>query len=757
MDVGRFLCRDDGERRRMADVAQILRPGMPYLLAVFMLAGLAGVGTYGWLPLLPSAVALALFAVVWRINIARHARPEYVWAALFLFSEAALALAQVLGRGPRGYSLVVMAMPVLLAALVFARRVVALATAVAVALTGAVLLGVDLPEVQQSPAVAICALVVMISLAVTALVIRDLDDASRRLAFVDELTGALNRSALAPKLTEISEQALLTGEPIAVIIADIDRYKAINDEHGHSKGDRVLREVARRLGGCVSAFEPVYRFGGEEFLMLLPGLRAAAAGEVAQQMWRAVRERPIQGVTVTLSFGVASSGIEEPFDFDRVFAHADSALYAAKHAGRDRVHVDGVGDATNALQPAPPASAPHTEKRRSTLPRRVGSHGSGRRFAAAFATASTASGTGAPSTRARVVSEELEREYVVDLNRRLEPLFQVIAVTAFAAIATQISQFGWHALVPPMVGAVPYYVLSRFAYRFQRPSLAIGTGWVILQTSIAVGFTLASGAPLFALSLLVLLVPGRCAVLRTRPAAAGTVYTAVLMIAVAFTLDASRVLANPSLLMFPLALLFEAAYVGAVVGGSAVGFRGASTVDALTGLLNRYALGSRLTELEAPAQSPARTVAVVLGDLDHFKAVNDSAGHTVGDAVLRAAAERITASLRTFQRAYRVGGEEFLVLLPDTDVDAATRVAERLRQVIAASPCGGQPVTISIGVAANAAGTRFVYRDVFGRADAALYEAKHAGRDRVCAEPHPIGEPAPVTVAIAAAGAAYTG
>ncbi len=768
MDVGRFLCRDDGERRRMADVVQILRPGMPYLLAVFMLAGLAGVGTYGWLPLLPSAIALALFAAVWRINIARHARPEYVWAALFLFSEAALALAQVLGRGPRGYALVVMAMPVLLAALVFARRVVALATAIAVALAGAVLVGVDLPEVQHSPAVAICVLVVMVSLAVTALVIRDLDDASRRLAFVDELTGALNRSALAPKLTEISEQALLTGEPIALIIADIDRYKAINDEHGHSKGDRVLREVARRLGGCVSAFEPVYRFGGEEFLMLLPGLRATGAGEVAQQMWRAVRERPIQGVAVTMSFGVASSGIEEPFDFDLVFACADRALYAAKHAGRDRVHVDGVGDAANCPQPAQLVSSPHTEKRRSALPRRVGSHGSGRRLAAAFAAASTARGAGdgtaaqiqdaagAPNTGARVVSEELEREYVVDLSRRLEPLFQVIAVTAFVAIATQISQFGWHALVPPMVGAVPYYVLSRFAYRFQRPSLAIGTGWVILQTSIAVGFTLASGAPLFALSLLVLLVPGRCAVLRTRSAAAGTVYTAVLMIAVAFTLDAARVLANPALLMFPLALLFEAAYVGAMVGGSAVGFRGASTVDALTGLLNRYALGSRLTELEAPAQSPTRTVAVVLGDLDHFKEVNDSAGHTAGDAVLRAAAERITASLRTLQRAYRVGGEEFLVLLPDTDVDGARRVAERLRQVIAASPCGGQPVTISIGVAANAAGTRFVYRDVFGRADAALYEAKHAGRDRVCAEPHQIEQPAPRPVTITAPDAAYS-
>jgi diguanylate cyclase (GGDEF)-like protein len=351
------------------------------------------------------------------------------------------------------------------------------------------------------------------------------------------------------------------------------------------------------------------------------------------------------------------------------------------------------------------------------------------------------------ATRARVASKELEREYVIDLNQRLSLLFRVIAIGVFIAIATQVNEFGWHVLLPPMVGAVPYYLLSRFAYRFQRPSLAIGTGWVVLQTSIALGFMLAVGAPLFALSLLVLMVPGRCAVLRTRAAAAGTVYTGLLMTAVAFTLDASRVLDNPALLLFPLALLFEAGYAGAVVGGSAVGFRGASTVDALTGLLNRHALGSRLTELEVSAQHPERTVAIVLGDLDHFKAVNDTAGHSFGDAVLRVVAERITASLRTFQRAYRVGGEEFLVLLPDTDTEGAMRVAERLRAVIAANPCSGQAVTMSFGVAANAPGTPFLYTEVFARADLALYEAKRAGRDRVCAEPEEAAEPAPAAVA----------
>jgi two-component system cell cycle response regulator len=116
---------------------------------------------------------------------------------------------------------------------------------------------------------------------------------------------------------------------------------------------------------------------------------------------------------------------------------------------------------------------------------------------------------------------------------------------------------------------------------------------------------------------------------------------------------------------------------------------------------------------------------------------------------LRAAAERITASLRTFQRAYRIGGEEFLVLLPDTDLEAATRVAERLRHVIGARPCGGQLVTISLGVATNLPGTEFRYREVFARADSALYKAKRLGRDRVC------GDSGPAAPAAAGAAAAH--
>jgi diguanylate cyclase (GGDEF)-like protein len=221
----------------------------------------------------------------------------------------------------------------------------------------------------------------------------------------------------------------------------------------------------------------------------------------------------------------------------------------------------------------------------------------------------------------------------------------------------------------------------------------------------------------------------------TRAAALGTVYTALLMTGVALWLDAGRVAHNPAVLLFPLALLVEAGYAGAIVGRSAMASRGAGIVDELTGLLNRTALGTRLIELEAQAASGTpRPVAVVLADLDHFKAVNDRYGHTAGDLVLREVAECIRTSLRGFDSAYRVGGEEFLLLLPDADADAAKQVAERLRQAVRSKLAGHSEVTISVGVAVSKPGARFVYGEVFGRADSALYEAKRAGRDRVCVD-----------------------
>jgi two-component system cell cycle response regulator len=129
-----------------------------------------------------------------------------------------------------------------------------------------------------------------------------------------------------------------------------------------------------------------------------------------------------------------------------------------------------------------------------------------------------------------------------------------------------------------------------------------------------------------------------------------------------------------------------------------------------------------------------KPVSVVMVDIDHFKAVNDTYGHDAGDEVLRATAQRILANIRSFDMAARLGGEEFVVVMPDTPQEDAMAAAERLRARISETPIatiGGRPiaVTASLGVAASVRGDSSAV--LLKRCDQALYGAKRDGRNRV--------------------------
>lgn len=158
-----------------------------------------------------------------------------------------------------------------------------------------------------------------------------------------------------------------------------------------------------------------------------------------------------------------------------------------------------------------------------------------------------------------------------------------------------------------------------------------------------------------------------------------------------------------------------------------------STHDELTGLANRRLLRTRLDREIAMARRYKNELAVLTLDIDHFKQLNDRFGHPLGDAVLRDVAEVLTAGVRNVDTVARVGGEEFVVLLPRTDGDAAARVADKLRARVAAHDVaeleGQSRVTISIGVTVLDDGE--AVSALLSRADQALYEAKDAGRDRV--------------------------
>ena len=130
-------------------------------------------------------------------------------------------------------------------------------------------------------------------------------------------------------------------------------------------------------------------------------------------------------------------------------------------------------------------------------------------------------------------------------------------------------------------------------------------------------------------------------------------------------------------------------------------------------------------------------------DLDHFKRVNDLLGHARGDAVLREVAYEVRKSLRTFELVYRIGGEEFLVVLPGMTPAEGLEVADRIRQVVLDLRPGGVEITVSLGVA-QASGTGVRFEHLYACADEALYVAKREGRNRVASNDTPQRELLPL-------------
>ena len=153
--------------------------------------------------------------------------------------------------------------------------------------------------------------------------------------------------------------------------------------------------------------------------------------------------------------------------------------------------------------------------------------------------------------------------------------------------------------------------------------------------------------------------------------------------------------------------------------------------DALTGLANRRRVMVELDQLLVDARSNDGTLALVIFDIDHFKSVNDSYGHPAGDSVLRRVAQIALAQAREGDVVGRVGGEEFVWIVPGAQAESARVMTERLRQAIAQSSAvdGVPPVTISLGYTAFQPSDTSL--SMFARADGALYDAKHSGRNRV--------------------------
>ncbi|MGZ6697579.1 MAG: GGDEF domain-containing protein [Solirubrobacteraceae bacterium] len=329
-----WLCRDEADRERVVDMERRIKPTRALTFALIA-AGLVFAGPWeGWWTLAPLAAATICFAVANRM-IDRLARPEFAVAAAWAVSQGLIAASIALTGGIDSPALGWLAIPVVTLAARFDARGVAAGMAVTVLLLIASTLGVHPSAVLDRPDRLVHALVLVAGVALLSSALMESDREHRSESVLDGLTGMLNRRSLAARVAELTEQSQIAGASIGLIVGDLDNFKAVNDEHGHSVGDAVLVDVAYALRKELRAFDMAYRLGGEEFLVLLPGAGPGEATEVAERLRMAVGAFPAGGVDVTMSFGVASS--RGGFDYAALFAAADEALYAAKRAGRNRV------------------------------------------------------------------------------------------------------------------------------------------------------------------------------------------------------------------------------------------------------------------------------------------------------------------------------------------------------------------------------------------------------------------------------------
>ncbi len=169
------------------------------------------------------------------------------------------------------------------------------------------------------------------------------DERNRRLAAQDELTGVANRRSIIAALDRDVARSQRTREPLALMMIDVDHFKQVNDRFGHLAGDAVLRNVASVLRQRVRAQDIVGRYGGEEFLVVLPDTTREGAYQLALQLCAAVQNTPClrggESIAVTVSIGVFGGRLEPEDHWDLLLHAADSALYRAKQAGRNRAEL----------------------------------------------------------------------------------------------------------------------------------------------------------------------------------------------------------------------------------------------------------------------------------------------------------------------------------------------------------------------------------------------------------------------------------
>jgi diguanylate cyclase (GGDEF)-like protein len=338
---GTWLCPAELDRARLLDMERRVSQALRVVFATLAVTYLALAPWVGCWPLVGLGLLFVHYQLL-RRPIATSRHPEYWIVWLFLVSQAVAGATIALTGGPDSPIVPWLVIAASTLPLRFTGRGVALGFVLTAAILFAATAGVDPDGFVTRPALALMTLGVLVCVSTFSATLMRSELEHRTESIIDPLSGLLNRRALGPRLEELRQQAQATGKPLCLIACDIDEFKAINDLHGHDRGDAVIRDTASAVRAQLRSFELVYRLGGDEFLILLPGTDVAEGGNIGERLRSATERARPGGVDVTLSIGV-SAVCGPAIDCDALIACADHALYQAKRRGRNRVCTSPAG------------------------------------------------------------------------------------------------------------------------------------------------------------------------------------------------------------------------------------------------------------------------------------------------------------------------------------------------------------------------------------------------------------------------------
>ncbi len=331
--------RADARRERLLDMETRVRRYRAACFAILALALASAGPSVGWLWLAPLAAGFAGFAVADRFMQASKRPWLWVagaWGALPLL----LAGAVIATGGPTSPALMWFALPAVTLGVRFDPWGMVVGTAYLLAVFLVSTVAVDPASAAAHSQTLVAATALILSTVILSGALVESDRAHRRRSTLDPLTGLFNRNALEQRLAEIDGEPCDSGrgQSHALLLCDLDHFKRVNDKLGHAAGDAVLQDIAYTMRAVLRAGDTIYRIGGEEILVVLPGATEQDAVAIAERLREAVRKRRPVGVGVTISIGAAVSR-PDTVNTDDLVARADAALYSAKAGGRDRVFV----------------------------------------------------------------------------------------------------------------------------------------------------------------------------------------------------------------------------------------------------------------------------------------------------------------------------------------------------------------------------------------------------------------------------------